>query len=58
MSIQTERELGVTREKLRLLEERPDSPTHGVIRPARLIQLAQYEADLHATRLEWEIYEK
>jgi hypothetical protein len=39
------------------LELLPDSPTHGVIRPAQLVLLAQYEADLHATRVEWEVDE-
>ena len=39
------------------LELLPDSPTHGVVRPAQLVLLAQYEADLHATRLEWEVDE-
>jgi hypothetical protein len=39
------------------LELLPDSATHGVVRPVRLTLLASYEADLHATRLEWEIDE-
>jgi hypothetical protein len=39
------------------LELFPDSPTHGVVRPAQLVLMAQYEADLHATRLEWEVDE-
>lgn len=40
------------------LELIPDSATHGVIRPAQLVPLAQYEADLAATRADWEIDEK
>lgn len=39
------------------LELFPDSLTHGVVRPAQPVLLAQYEADLHATRLEWEVDE-
>ena len=39
------------------LELVPDSPTHGVVRPIQTIILASYEADLHATRVEWEIDE-
>ena len=39
------------------LELFPDSATHGVVRPVQRILLASYEADLHATRLEWEIDE-
>ncbi|HWY85710.1 MAG TPA: hypothetical protein VNX28_03245 [Gemmataceae bacterium] len=39
------------------LEFLPDSPTHGVIRPSQLIPLAQYEADLAATRAAWQIDE-
>ena len=39
------------------LELLPDSPTHGVVRPAQPVLVAQYEADLHATRLEWEVDE-
>jgi hypothetical protein len=39
------------------LELLPDSTTHGVVRPAQIVLLTQYEADLHATRLEWEIDE-
>ena len=39
------------------LELVPDCATHGVVRPVQLILLASYEADLHATRLEWEIDE-
>lgn len=39
------------------LELLPDSPTHGVVRPAQSVLMAQYEADLHATRLEWEVDE-
>jgi hypothetical protein len=39
------------------LELLPESPTHGVVRPAQPVLLAQYEADLHATRLEWEVDE-
>ena len=39
------------------LELLPDSPTHGVVRPVQPVLLAKYEADLHATRMEWEIHE-
>ena len=39
------------------LELYPDSPTHGVVRPVQTIPLATFEADLNATRLEWEIEE-
>jgi len=39
------------------LELFPDSPTHGVVRPTQLIALAQYEADLAATRADWQIDE-
>ncbi len=39
------------------LELFPDSPTHGVVRPTQPVLVAQYEADLHATRLEWEVDE-
>jgi hypothetical protein len=34
-----------------------DSPTHGVVRPTQLAPLAQYEADLAATRADWQIDE-
>lgn len=39
------------------LELLPDSATHGVVRPVQLVLLAKYEADLHATRAEWEVDE-
>jgi hypothetical protein len=39
------------------LELLPDSATHGVVRPVQLVLLATYEADLHATRPEWEVDE-
>ncbi|MCI0461321.1 MAG: hypothetical protein L0Z62_30605 [Gemmataceae bacterium] len=39
------------------LELLPDSPTHGVVRPAQLAPLAQFLADLAATRDEWQIDE-
>ena len=39
------------------LELFPDSPTHGLVRPAQPVPLTQYEANLHATRLEWEVDE-
>jgi len=35
----------------------PDSPTHGVIRPAQLVQLTELEANLAATRTGWQIDE-
>jgi len=35
----------------------PDSPTHGVIRPAQLVQLTEFEANLAATRTGWQIDE-
>jgi hypothetical protein len=31
----------------------PDSPTHGVIRPAHVVPLAQFQAALAATRTDW-----
>jgi hypothetical protein len=39
------------------LELLPDSPGHGVVRPAQLVPLAQYEAAIAATREEWVIDE-
>ncbi len=39
------------------LELLPDSKTHGVVRPAQLVPLAQYLQDLAATREEWLIDE-
>ena len=39
------------------LEFLPDSPTHGVVRPAQVVPLAQYESDLAATRAAWQIDE-
>lgn len=39
------------------LELLPDSPTHGVVRPAQLVPLTQYLQDLADTREEWEIDE-
>jgi hypothetical protein len=39
------------------LELLPDSPTHGVVRPAQSVPLVQYEADLAATRAGWQIDE-
>ena len=39
------------------LELLPDSPTHGVVRPTLFGPLAQYEADLAATRADWRIDE-
>jgi hypothetical protein len=40
------------------LELIPDDPTHGVLRPTRLVPLAQYQADLAATRADWQVDEK
>ena len=42
---------------LELIPDSPNDPTHGVVGPAQLAPMAQYEADLHATRLEWEVDE-
>lgn len=39
------------------LELLPDSETHGVIRPARVVPLQDYEADLAATRADWQVDE-
>ncbi len=39
------------------LELLPDSVTHGVVRPTQSVPLAQYEADLAATRADWQIDE-
>lgn len=39
------------------LELFPDSPTHAVVRPLQPVALAQFEADLAATRAEWQIDE-
>ena len=39
------------------LELFPDSPTHGVVRPANIVPLAQYEAALAATRPDWRVDE-
>jgi hypothetical protein len=39
------------------LELLPDSATHGVVRLAQTVSLAQYLQDLAATRDEWEIDE-
>ena len=39
------------------LEFAPDSKVHGVIRPTQLTPLAQFEADLAATRAEWRVDE-
>jgi hypothetical protein len=35
----------------------PDSATHGNIAPAQAVLLAQYEADIQATRLDWQVDE-
>ena len=35
----------------------PDSATHGNIAPAQVVALAQYEADITATRLDWQVDE-
>lgn len=35
----------------------PDSATHGVVAPAQIVPLASYEADLAATRPDWEVDE-
>lgn len=39
------------------LELFPDGPTHGVIRPTQPVPLTQYEADLAATRADWQVDE-
>ena len=39
------------------LELLPDSATHGVVRPAQLVPLAQFLQDIANTRAEWEIDE-
>lgn len=39
------------------LELLPDSPSHGVVRPAQSVPLVQFEENLQATRLEWEVDE-
>lgn len=39
------------------LELLPDCPSHGVVRPAQLVPLAQYLRDLANTREEWQIDE-
>jgi hypothetical protein len=39
------------------LELMPDSPKHGVVRPAQLAPLATFLQDLATTREEWEIDE-
>jgi hypothetical protein len=39
------------------LELLPDSATHGVVRPAQVVPLAQYLHDLAGTRQEWQIDE-
>jgi hypothetical protein len=39
------------------LELLPDSQTHGVVRPAQMVPLEQYEADLAATRTAWQVDE-
>lgn len=39
------------------LEFLPDRPTHGVVRPTQLVPLAEYEANLAATRAEWQFDE-
>jgi hypothetical protein len=32
----------------------PDSATHGNVAPAQVVPLATYEADIAATRLDWQ----
>ena len=39
------------------LELLPDHATHDVIRPTQLVSLTQYEADLAATRADWQVEE-
>jgi len=39
------------------LELLPDSPTHGIVRPAALTPRAMFVAALHATRSEWVVDE-
>ena len=39
------------------LEFFPDTQKHGLVRPARIMPLAQYEDYLAATRVEWQIDE-
>lgn len=39
------------------LELVPDSPKHGVVRPEKSVRLQQYENDLSATRLDWQVDE-
>lgn len=39
------------------LELVPDNPTHGVVRPEKPAPLHEYEADLAATRADWQIDE-
>lgn len=35
----------------------PDSATHGTVAPAQIVPLATYEADIRATRPNWEVDE-
>jgi hypothetical protein len=39
------------------LELIPDSPTHGIVAPTKVVPLAEYEADLEATRTSWQVDE-
>jgi hypothetical protein len=39
------------------LELLPDRTTHGVVRPTNVVPIAQFEADLAATRADWRIDE-
>ena len=35
----------------------PDSATHGIVAPAQIVPLATYEADIAATRPDWQVDE-
>ena len=39
------------------LELVPNSPTHGVVRPEKSVPLHEYEADIAATRSDWQFDE-
>jgi hypothetical protein len=39
------------------LELIPDAPTHGSVAPAQVVPLAQYQADISATRGSWQVDE-
>ena len=42
---------------LELIPDSPNGATNGVVGPTQPVPVGHYEADLHATRLDWEVDE-